>query len=156
MSIGIVPIIKHAYLLTLTTVSEDALEHIRRAENLIRNACLIVRLTNDLGTSSVNFLAYLDELERGDVPKSIQCYMHESGATEVEAREYIQKLTLETWKNLNNERQAIDSAGLPHECVINLARMGHFMYTDGDKHGKADMFKPYALSLFVNPILGLP
>ncbi|KAI3686194.1 hypothetical protein L1987_79867 [Smallanthus sonchifolius] len=159
MSIGIVPIIKHAYLLTLTTVSEDSLEQIQRAEILIRNACLIVRLTNDLGTSSVNFLAYLDELERGDVPKSIQCYMHESGASEVEAREYIQKLTLETWKKLNKERQAIDSAGLPHEfieCVINLARMGHFMYTDGDKHGKADMFKPYALSLFVNPILGLP
>ncbi|KAI3687954.1 hypothetical protein L1987_81659 [Smallanthus sonchifolius] len=147
MSIGIMPIIKHAYVLSLTSVSEDALKRIGRAENMMRSASLIVRLTNDMGTSS-------DELERGDVPKSIQCYMHESGATEVEAREYIKKLIMETWKKMNKERQAIVSE-FPREfldCVTNLARMGHFMYTDGDKHGKPDMFKPYALSLFVNPI----
>ncbi|KAI3716641.1 hypothetical protein L1987_67655 [Smallanthus sonchifolius] len=152
MSIGVVPIIKHAYLLTLTVVSEDTLEQIGRAANLIRYACLIVRLTNDMGTSS-------DELERGDVPKSIQCYMHESGASEVEAREHIKRLTLETWKKLNKELQTIGSAGLSQEfidCVTNLARMGHFMYTDGDKHGKPDMFKPYMFSLFVDPILELP
>ena len=56
MSIGIAPIIRHAYLLTLPSVTEEALQHIERAENMIRNACLIVRLTNDMGTSSVNFL----------------------------------------------------------------------------------------------------
>ncbi|KAI7754606.1 hypothetical protein M8C21_018195, partial [Ambrosia artemisiifolia] len=147
MSIGIVPIIKHTYLLTSTHVSEDALNRIGIAENMIRNACLIVRLTNDMGTSS-------DELERGDVPKSLQCYMHETGASEVEARRYIKKLIVDTWKKLNKERLAIASE-FSHEfldCVVNLARMGHFMYTDGDKHGKPDMFKPYALSLFINPI----
>ncbi|KAI3687943.1 hypothetical protein L1987_81648 [Smallanthus sonchifolius] len=130
MSIGIMPIIKHAYVLSLTSVSEDALKRIGRAENMMRSASLIVRLTNDMGTSS-------DELERGDVPKSIQCYMLESGATEVEAREYIKKLIMETWKKMNKERQAIVSE-FPREfldCVTNLARMGHFMYTDGDKHG---------------------
>ncbi|KAD5508610.1 hypothetical protein E3N88_16313 [Mikania micrantha] len=130
MSIGILPIIKHAYLLTLTSVSEDTLQQIERADNLIRNACIITRLTNDMGTSS-------DELERGDVPKSIQCYMQESGATEVEAREYIKGLIMETWKKLNKERQNAIGSELPHEfieCVTNLARMGHFMYTDGDKH----------------------
>ncbi|KAJ0806184.1 putative lyase [Helianthus annuus] len=140
MSIGGVPVIKHAYLLTLTSVSEDTLEQIGRAENMIRNACII------------------DEQEIGDAPKSIQCYMHESGTSEVEARECIKELIVETWKKLNKERQAIGSE-LPHEfieCVRNLARMGHFMYTDGDKHGKPDMFKPYALSLYVDPILGLP
>ncbi|KAL8255769.1 hypothetical protein R6Q59_030836 [Mikania micrantha] len=85
--------------------------------------------------------------------------MHETGATEVEAREYIKRLIVETWKKLNKERQNAIGSELPHEfieCVTNLARMGHFMYTDGDKHGKPDMFKPYALSLFVDPILGLP
>ncbi|KAI7747915.1 hypothetical protein M8C21_007740 [Ambrosia artemisiifolia] len=151
MSIGGVPVIMHAYLVTLTSVSKDKLEQIERAENMIRHACLIVRLINDMGTSS-------DEQERGDAPKSIQCYMRESGATEVEAREYIKELIVETWKKLNKERQAIGSQ-LPHEfieCVTNLARMGHFMYTDGDKHGKPHMFKPYALSLFVDPIVGLP
>ncbi|MFS7915195.1 putative lyase [Helianthus anomalus] len=97
--------------------------------------------------------------DRGDhAPKSIQCYMHESGSSEVEARECIKELIVETWKKLNKEPQAIGSE-LPLEfieCVRNLARMRHFMYTEGDKHGKPDMFKPYALSLFVDPILGLP
>ncbi|PWA83847.1 (-)-beta-pinene synthase, chloroplastic [Artemisia annua] len=151
MSIGIAPIIRHAYLLTLTSVTEEALQHIERAESMIRNACLIVRLTNDMGTSS-------DELERGDIPKSIQCYMHESGATEVEARAYIKQFIIETWKKLNKERQEIGSEFSQEfvDCVINLPRMGHFMYTDGDKHGKPDMFKPYVFSLFVNPIQGVP
>ncbi|KAD5508573.1 hypothetical protein E3N88_16276 [Mikania micrantha] len=149
MSVAMIPVIKHAYLLTLTNVIKDTLQQIERADNLIRNTCLIARLTNDMGTS-------LDELERGDVPKSIQCYMHESGATEMEAREYIKGLIMETWKKLNKERQDAIGSELPHEfieCVTNLARMGHFMYTDGDKHGKPEMFKPYALSLFVDPIL---
>ncbi|KAJ0619618.1 putative lyase [Helianthus annuus] len=97
MSIGGVPVIKHAYLLTLTSVSEDTLEQIGRAENMIRNACIIVRLINDIGTSS-------DEQEIGDAPKSIQCYMHESGTSEVEARECIKELIVETWKKLNKER----------------------------------------------------
>ncbi|KAD1794287.1 hypothetical protein E3N88_42280 [Mikania micrantha] len=152
MSVAMIPVIKHAYLLTLTNVIKDTLQQIERADNLIRNTCLIARLTNDMGTS-------LDELERGDVPKSIQCYMHESGATEMEAREYIKGLIMETWKKLNKERQDAIGSELPHEfieCVTNLARMGRFMYTDGDKHGKPEMFKPYALSLFVDPILGLP
>ena len=80
--------------------------------------------------------------------------MHESGATEVEARAYIKQFIIETWKKLNKERQAIGAEFSREfvECVINLPRMGHFMYTDGDKHGKPDMFKPYVFSLFVNPI----
>ncbi|KAL8227106.1 hypothetical protein R6Q57_016938 [Mikania cordata] len=96
---------------------------------------------NVLANEGVFVLPYLkkvDELEKGDVPKSIQCYMHESGATEMEAREYIKILIVETWKKLNKERQNAIVSELPLEfieCVTNLARMGYFMYTDGDKHG---------------------
>ncbi|KAL1534748.1 cineole synthase 1, chloroplastic-like [Salvia divinorum] len=35
-------------------------------------------LADDMGTS-------LDEVERGDVPKSVQCYMNENNASEEEA-----------------------------------------------------------------------
>lgn len=80
--------------------------------------------------------------------------MHESGATEVEARAYIKKLIVETWKKLNKERLEIGTE-FPQEFVesiMNLARMGHFMYTNGDKHGKPEILKPYVLSMFVNPI----
>lgn len=80
--------------------------------------------------------------------------MYENGVTEEEARAYIKQLILESWKKLNKERQEI-GAEFQHEfieCVTNLARMGHFFYTDGDKHGKPEMFKPYVLSMFVNPL----
>lgn len=59
MSIGVVPIIRYAYLLTLTSVTEEELKLIERAENMIRYACTIVRLTNDMGTSSVKFSFHL-------------------------------------------------------------------------------------------------
>ncbi|XP_023744907.1 (-)-beta-pinene synthase, chloroplastic [Lactuca sativa] len=150
VSIGVGVVAMHAYLLTLTSVSHEELQEIGRAENIIRHASVIVRLTNDLATSS-------EELETGDVPKSIQCYMQESGATEVEAREHIRLLILETWKKLNKERQTIGSS-FPQEfieCVTNLARMGHFAY-DVNKHTYPDMMRTHVLSLFVNPINGLP
>ena len=41
-----------------------------------------------------------DELKRGDVPKSIQCYMNETGASEEDAREYIRCLISATWKKM--------------------------------------------------------
>ncbi|KAI3496880.1 hypothetical protein L1887_39258 [Cichorium endivia] len=148
VSIGAGVVIMHAYLLTLPSITEEKLSHICRAENMIRQASIIVRLTNDLATSS-------EELETGDVPKSIQCYMKESGATEVEAREYIEQLIIETWKKLNRERQTISSSFSPEfiECITNLARMGHFAY-DVDKHSYPDMMKTHVLSLFVDPIQG--
>ncbi|EFH51544.1 hypothetical protein ARALYDRAFT_904756 [Arabidopsis lyrata subsp. lyrata] len=42
--------------------------------------CSATILHLDLGTST-------DELARGDVLKSVQCYMHETGASQEEARE---------------------------------------------------------------------
>ncbi|MBA0877548.1 hypothetical protein Goshw_017077 [Gossypium schwendimanii] len=47
------------------------------------------------GFYTIPFLKKADELKRGDVPKSIQCYMHEAGCSEVEAREHVKKLM---WK----------------------------------------------------------
>lgn len=39
------------------------------------------------------FIFYLqDELRRGDVSKSIQCYMYETKSSEDKAREYIRNL----------------------------------------------------------------
>ncbi|KAF3614666.1 Gamma-terpinene synthase, chloroplastic [Capsicum annuum] len=51
--------------------------------DIIRWSATIVRLADDLGTSSY-------EMERGDVPKSIQCFMNKhKGVSEEEAREHI-------------------------------------------------------------------
>ncbi|KAF2318688.1 hypothetical protein GH714_010079 [Hevea brasiliensis] len=78
-SIGATVILVHAYFLVKSPITDDALKCLEEYSNIIRCSSMIVRLADDLGTSS-------DELKRGDVPKSIQCYMHETGASEAEAR----------------------------------------------------------------------
>ncbi|KAJ6777172.1 hypothetical protein OIU74_001206 [Salix koriyanagi] len=115
--------------------------------DIIRYSSTILRLVNDLGTSS-------DEIARGDIPKSIQCYMHETGATEEEAREHIQYLIYETWKKLNEERWkphpfSQKFMGIP----MNLARTALCFYEEGDGYGIQDHETRGRLaSLIVKPI----
>ena len=95
-----------------------------------------------------------DELKRGDVPKSIQCYMHETGSSEENAREYIKCLIRETWKKMNEDR-AKDS---PFSqtfigAAINLARISQCIYQYGDGYGIPDgETKDNILSLVIEPI----
>ncbi|KAK8503378.1 hypothetical protein V6N12_034773 [Hibiscus sabdariffa] len=98
-----------------------------------------------------NFKEYIDnawvsssgpyELKRDDVPKSIQCYMHETDSSEAEAREYVKILIDTTWKKMNEEylSMAHSTSSLTFiQIAMNVARMGHCMYQYGDGHGVAD------------------
>ena len=95
-------------------------------------------------------------MARGDTPKAIQCYMHESGATEEEARRYIKNLINETWKKLNKERACVNSKFLREfiDYATNMSRMALFMYAKGDGHGRPDVTKSYVLSLLFNSYEG--
>ena len=95
-----------------------------------------------------------DELKRGDVPKSIQCYMNEVGVSEEEARQHIKSLIDQTWKHLNKDRVANSPFSRTFiEIATNLARMAQCMYQYGDGHGIQDReTKDRVLSLLVNPI----
>ncbi|KAL5564921.1 hypothetical protein UlMin_028085 [Ulmus minor] len=122
-------------------------ECVEKYPAIIRHSSMILRLADDLGTSS-------DEIEKGDVPKSIQCYMHESGASEEEARQHIKFLISETWKQINEERVASSPFSKTFiEIVTNVARMAQCMYQHGDGHGAQDgENKDRILSLLINPI----
>ncbi|KAF5938060.1 hypothetical protein HYC85_025566 [Camellia sinensis] len=99
-------ILVHAYCFDSKSVTKEASE------------CL---LENDLGTSS-------DELQRGDVPKSIQCYMHETGAPENDAREHMKYLIGETWKKMNEDGAANSLFTKTFiGNAMNLARMAQCM-----------------------------
>ncbi|TYI84645.1 hypothetical protein E1A91_D05G379700v1 [Gossypium mustelinum] len=99
ISIGGSLVLAHSYLVN-DHITEEGLHSIQENySDIVYRSSLIIRLANDLGTSSY-------ELKRGDIPKSIQCYMHESGASEEEAREHIRKLIDSTWKKINEDQMA--------------------------------------------------
>ncbi|PHT98657.1 Myrcene synthase, chloroplastic [Capsicum chinense] len=131
ISISAPVILVHAYFLVANPVNKEALHYLEdNYHDIIRRSASILRLANDLGTSS-------EELKRGDVPKSIQCYMNKTNASEEEARQHIRVLISQTWTKLN---EAHDVAAQPFPkifvtCAMNLARMAQCMYQHGDGHG---------------------
>nr|XP_043612987.1 R-linalool synthase QH1, chloroplastic-like [Erigeron canadensis] len=147
VSISAPVILMHANFLTSISSPSEILRYMKIADNTVRYSSLILRLADDLGTSS-------DEMARGDVPKSIQCYMYESGASEEEARLHIKNLIIKTWKKLNKERASAKSEFSREfiDCATNLSRMAQFMYYEGDGHGRPDVTKSHVLSLLFKPI----
>ncbi|KAI3809397.1 hypothetical protein L1987_25369 [Smallanthus sonchifolius] len=142
VTISLPLIISNIYFFTSSDVTGEA-----ALQNAVKYSSLILRLADDLGTSTA-------ELKRGDVPKSIQCYMHETGASEEKAREYIKNLIMETWKTLNNERISFNcpSSQILVECATNLGRMGQFTYQYADVFGSPDdWYKSHEISLIFNP-----
>ncbi|MCL7047754.1 hypothetical protein MKW94_005638 [Papaver nudicaule] len=113
-----------------------------------RGAFKILRLTNDLATSS-------DEIERGDTPSSIQCYMHETGVSESAAREHIKHVISETWKKMNGDKFSRSVfSGSFIDAMLNTARASQCIYQFGDGYGVAaePLTKSSAMSMFVEPI----
>ncbi|KAL6003044.1 hypothetical protein ACLOJK_023267 [Asimina triloba] len=71
-------------------------------------------------------------MARGDVPKAIQCYMHENGISESAACEEVAVVSSETWKKLNEVRLNCTSfCGSYIEAVMNTARSSHYVYQFG-------------------------
>ncbi|XAR68586.1 (-)-alpha-terpineol synthase [Bertholletia excelsa] len=147
ISISAPVILSHAYFLCTNSITKEALQYLEKSLSLVRWPSTILRLANDLGTSQ-------HEMKRGDVPKSIQCFMQETGASEEEAREHIRQLIEETWKKMNKDRFAVPFFSQAFiEVAINLARMSQCMYRHGDGHGaQGHDSQDRVMSLIVNPI----
>ncbi|XP_058071041.1 alpha-terpineol synthase, chloroplastic-like [Magnolia sinica] len=105
------------------------------------------------GLNVIPYLQKSDELERGDVPKSIQCYMHENGASEVVAREQMRARISDIWKKMNKD-VALSPMPQPFKgAAVNLARMAQCVYQYGDGFGIPDYeSKDRILSPMVEPI----
>ncbi|KAJ6854549.1 TPS4 [Populus alba x Populus x berolinensis] len=91
ISISAPVILVHAYFYVSNPTTEEASQFMEEYPDIIRWSSMILRLADDLGTST-------DELKRGDVSKTIQCYMHEAGVSEEKARDHIRNLIGNTWK----------------------------------------------------------
>ncbi|XP_049397259.1 (-)-camphene/tricyclene synthase, chloroplastic-like [Solanum stenotomum] len=148
ISIAAPMVLVHALLLVTNPITKEALDSLTNYSDIIRWSATIIHLTDDLGTSS-------DEMERGDVPKSIQCYMNEKGVSEEDARIHINLLIKETWKLMNTTVQKDNS--LFSEtfigCAVNGARTSQTIYQHGDGHGiQNSHIKHRIFQLFFEPI----
>ncbi|GAB4826783.1 hypothetical protein Ancab_033664 [Ancistrocladus abbreviatus] len=100
--------------------------------DLVHYSSLIIRLCNDLATSTA-------ELERGDTASSILCYMKETNASEDIARRHIKDLISNTWIKINREFiSQFNVLKTSANLVRNLARLSHFFYHDRDGFGVQD------------------
>ncbi|PHU26554.1 Trans-alpha-bergamotene synthase [Capsicum chinense] len=140
-------LIMHAYFCITNPIKEEELECLKNYPSIIYSPSQILRLVNDLATSP-------DEIKKGDYLKSIQCYMHESGSCEENARNYIKNLIDQTWKKMNRDilRDRSFSKDF-RRTTMNLARIAQCMYQHGDGFGIPDReTKDRILSLFFEPI----
>ncbi|KAK4399003.1 Trans-alpha-bergamotene synthase [Sesamum angolense] len=96
----------HAYFCITNPINKGELQSLEKYPGIIHWPSMVLRLTDDLGTTS-------GEIRKGDVPKSIQCYMHETGCSEEDAR----KIALCMY-------QFGDGFGIPHhETKKNLVSL---------------------------------
>ncbi|XP_023512351.1 terpene synthase 10-like isoform X2 [Cucurbita pepo subsp. pepo] len=150
ISIGVPLLLVHAYASETSPMLQD-MESLEEHIDIIRCSSIIARLVDDLGTSTI-------ELERGDVPKSIQCYMNNMGASEKSAREHIKHLIDETWKKLNTVD--VENSFFPRvfiEIAKNLGRMAQCIYQHGDGHGaEHQKINDIVMSLLIQPIFMQP
>ncbi|ERN14976.1 hypothetical protein AMTR_s00032p00219920 [Amborella trichopoda] len=122
-------ILVHAYFLVAQNITEEAINCISNDLNLIRWPSLMFRLCNDVATSA-------DEIQRGDAATSIQCYMHETGASEEVAHSNIKELIRDVWKKLNGECLTPSLFPKPYvNIVVNLARVAYCLYRCGEGYG---------------------
>nr|UZT70949.1 terpene synthase 4 [Paeonia delavayi] len=136
----------HAYFLTGCTIKDNWLDCLKHGSEHIHWSSLITRLSDDLGTSKA-------EIQRGDVAKSIQCYMTEESMSEEEARDHIKSLITDSWKKMNGE-SVKDS--IPKAIVnmsMNMARTAQCIFQHGDGIGTSTgVTEDRLTSLLVNPI----
>ncbi|KAJ0232440.1 Terpene synthase [Hirschfeldia incana] len=151
-SIAVPTILVHFYCVFSDQLSIQVLETLsEHLQNVVRCSAFVVRLANDLATSP-------DELARGDVLKSIQCYMNETGASEEKARVHVRQIINDMWDEMNYEKMKSRSSLISEdfaEAIMNLARMSQCMYQYGDGHGSPETAKivDRVMSLLFNPIL---
>ncbi|WOK91636.1 chloroplast terpene synthase [Canna indica] len=138
--------LSHAYCMS-TELTKEASENFCKYPEISRPSCMLLRLYDDLATSSA-------EIERGDVPKSIQCCMHERNVSEAAARQHIKELIKENWRALNGHRAAATPFEEQFKSVaINIPRMAQFIYQHGDGYAEADgETKNQVMSLLIKPI----
>nr|QEE82241.1 trans-geraniol synthase [Prunus dulcis] len=129
---------------------KEIADFLHKNEDLVHNISLIVRLTNDLGTSTA-------EQERGDAPSAILCYMREMNASEDTAEAKIKGMIDNAWKKINGTclrtpQQLPFLSPFINNIATNIALMAHSLYQAGDGFGDQEQGSRLIQSLLVEPL----
>ncbi|CAB4275889.1 unnamed protein product [Prunus armeniaca] len=131
---------------------QEIADFLHKNEDLVYNLSLIVRLSNDLGTSAA-------EQERGDAPSAILCYMREVNVCEDIAKKNIKDMIENAWKKINGKclrTPQVPSLSPFINITTNIARVAHSLYQqDGDGFGDQEQGTRILMiqSLLVQPLL---
>nr|Q2XSC4.1 RecName: Full=Exo-alpha-bergamotene synthase; Short=LaBERS; AltName: Full=Trans-alpha-bergamotene synthase [Lavandula angustifolia]ABB73046.1 trans-alpha-bergamotene synthase [Lavandula angustifolia] len=122
-------LLSYGYLTTTNPINNKELKSLEKHPSIIRWPSMVLRLADDLGTSS-------EEIKRGDVSKSIQCYMNETGCCEGDARHHVKSLIEVALKRMNDEILMEKPFKSFDTNAMNLARISLCFYQYGDGFGK--------------------
>ncbi|XP_059664573.1 probable terpene synthase 9 [Cornus florida] len=147
ISVGGHAAIVHAYLLLGFPITKSSMDCFKQGSQTIYWSSLITRLSDDLGTSKA-------EMVRGDVAKSIQCYMIKEGVSEEQARDHIKELINSSWRNLNEANLKNFNSKSPIVTMsLSMARTALCIFQHGDGIGTSvGVTKDLLTSLIVTPI----
>ncbi|KAL5571265.1 hypothetical protein UlMin_020862 [Ulmus minor] len=138
----------HSFFLIGQGVTKETISMMTPYPQLFSCAGKILRLWDDLGTAK-------EEEERGDVAKSMHCYMRENNVScEDEARKHIRQMIGKLWMELNGELKT--PKGLPQsitKACFNLARTSQIIYQHGDDQN-AFTVDDHVQTLFFRPCHG--
>ncbi|KAL9251662.1 Quinolinate synthase, chloroplastic-like protein [Drosera capensis] len=147
-SIGGVILLRTAYFYSDMKFTSESLGHLENLHEAIRYSCIMSRVINDWGTEE-------REQERGDAAKSINCYIHETGASMEDARKHMEWVIEENWKKFNevaySDSPPFSKAFL--ELMANFPRCCTPMYSRGDGLGNLDdKVISYLMEMLLQPV----
>ena len=101
----------------------------------------------------ISILILKAEMQRGDVPKSTQCHMNDTGESDATSKEYIKDLIASSWLNLNKEFLTNSHPTEFVNVILNMARTAQCIFHHGDEIGNSTgTMKNRLTSLFIEQI----
>ncbi|KAF5183601.1 Myrcene synthase protein [Thalictrum thalictroides] len=135
-----------AYFATEQPITDDVLEALENNPDIIYCSAMVLRLCNDLASSSAG-------IDRDCGPSAIQCYMKEANTSEQDARDKVRGLIFKMWKKLNESIYDSPFEQSFVDIAMNHARTAHSIYRLGDGISFQDLEASKSVArLLIKPI----
>ncbi|KAM6554563.1 hypothetical protein CsatB_015325 [Cannabis sativa] len=116
---------------------------------ILRTMSIVGRLMNDIGYHKSD----RRKLSKDVVASAVECYIKQYGVTDEEAIKKLNEQVNDSWKDLNED--LLYPIAIPRPLlmrVLNLVRVNHEMYREGDGFTQPTLLKNLIDTLIINPI----